>query len=263
MASAGQHLIVPCEHCGVEYRQARSDQKFCGGRCSSAAWRARRPRTTRCARCAGVVAFGRMKYCGDACATAAEKARRVVTDGPGKYWARGREIAPRKNCETCGVRFKPGAAQLRRGHGRFCSKPCRATWQVKAGKFGNHTRRGRYGPRADLHGITFRSSWEANFARHLEFIKGACVKNWAYEPETFPVIIRGKRRQYIPDFRIDWNGSVVDYVEIKGRMDTRSRQKIRAMRKQHPNVRLIVIGPSAYKRFAKLAAGEVPHWEAT
>lgn len=99
----------------------------------------------------------------------------------------------------------------------------------------------------------FRSSWERMYARYLEFLKGQKqITEWLYEPDVFwfEEIRRGVR-SYKPDFKvINTNGSV-EYHEVKGHMDAKSRTKIRRMAKYYPEVKLIVIGPEEYREVAK------------
>ena len=109
----------------------------------------------------------------------------------------------------------------------------------------------------------YRSRWEANYARYLEWLKtnGEILK-WDHEPETF--WFDGIKRgcvSYLPDFRvIEKNGSVV-YHEVKGWMDDRSITKIKRMAKYHPEIKLIVIDSKIYKSIAAKAKLFVNGWE--
>lgn len=66
----------------------------------------------------------------------------------------------------------------------------------------------RGGIRKDLEHY-FRSSWEANYARILNYLD----KNWSYEPETFVLNIDGKKTTYTPDFYLSDEDV---WVEVKG-----------------------------------------------
>ena len=109
----------------------------------------------------------------------------------------------------------------------------------------------------------YRSRWEANYARYLEWLKGiGQVVSWEHEPKTFwfSGIKRGAR-SYLPDFRVvEVDGSEA-YHEVKGWMDARSKTKIKRMAKYHPDVTLIVIDSAAYKEINKWAAGFIEGWE--
>lgn len=135
------------------------------------------------------------------------------------------------------------------------------TARLQAG--GNVYSRCKHGRREDLGGQFFRSSWEANYARFLEWQKGrGLIADWKYEPETFwfEKIKRGVR-SYLPDFRVtELNGSTY-YVEVKGWMDAKSKTKLKRMAKYHPTVDLRVIGSKPYKEIAKKLGGAIPGWE--
>lgn len=106
----------------------------------------------------------------------------------------------------------------------------------------------------------FRSSWEVSYANYLEWLKqNGVIVEWAYEPETFwfESIKRGTR-SYTPDFRIENPDGGIEYHEVKGWMDQRSRTKIKRMAKYHPDVRLIVIDAPAFRRLRAQLGRIVP-----
>jgi hypothetical protein len=113
----------------------------------------------------------------------------------------------------------------------------------------------------DIPGIHFRSLWEANYARYLDWLREqGQIESWAYEPDTF--VFHGVTRApvtYTPDFRVtELDGSVV-YHEVKGWMDGKSKSKLKRMAKFYPAVRIIVVDESGYRAIAKWAAA-IPHW---
>lgn len=109
----------------------------------------------------------------------------------------------------------------------------------------------------------FRSRWEANYARYLQFLQErGQIDDWEHEPETF--WFEGIKRgacSYLPDFKVV-EGGVVTYHEVKGWMDDRSRTKIRRMAKYHPRVKLLVIVEKDYREIARKLGGVIPGWEA-
>ena len=109
----------------------------------------------------------------------------------------------------------------------------------------------------------FRSRWEANYGRYLEWLrlKGE-IRSWEHEPETFwfEGIQRGTV-SYLPDFRVTTNSGVVEYHEVKGWMDQKSRTKIMRFRLYYPQFRLVVIEAKSYKEIAKWGR-IIPGWEA-
>lgn len=106
-----------------------------------------------------------------------------------------------------------------------------------------------------------RSRWEANYARYLEFLKvRGVILSWEHEPETFwfEKIKRGCV-SYLPDFRVT-RKSGVEYHEVKGWMDKRSRTKIARMARYFPHVKLIVIDSKSYRALSRQLRNIVPGW---
>lgn len=117
----------------------------------------------------------------------------------------------------------------------------------------------------EVGGVRFyaRSRWEANYARYLQFLKEkAQVVAWEHEPETFwfEAIKRGCR-SYLPDFRVTLPGGVIEYHEVKGWMDSRSKTKIKRMEKYHPKVTLIVRDAKWYRANRLTIRAIVKGWE--
>ncbi len=109
----------------------------------------------------------------------------------------------------------------------------------------------------------FRSRWEANYARYLEWLKERGeIKGWRHEPTTF--WFEGIKRgcmSYLPDFEVtEMNGDMV-YHEVKGWMDDRSVTKIKRMAKYHPKVKLLVIDSKAYRSIEKTMSRVILGWE--
>lgn len=108
--------------------------------------------------------------------------------------------------------------------------------------------RGNEGYRDDIPGVFFRSSWEANFARVLNYLGLA----WEFEPVVFSL----DQDVYIPDFKVK---SV--FYEIKGWFDETSKRKISKFLSAHPSENLVVIGPESYRNLKKSFCSKVQHWE--
>jgi len=109
----------------------------------------------------------------------------------------------------------------------------------------------------------YRSRWEANYARYLQFLKEqGKISEWKHEPKTFwfESIKRGCR-SYLPDFWVKETNGQEAYHEVKGWMDDRSKTKIKRMKKYHPEVKLIVIDSKGYKALAKTCSVVVKGWE--
>jgi predicted nuclease of restriction endonuclease-like RecB superfamily len=106
-----------------------------------------------------------------------------------------------------------------------------------------------------------RSSWEANIAAYLEFLKTNLeIKEWQHEPETFwfEKIKRGVR-SYLPDFKITKNDETIYFLEVKGWMDDKSKTKIKRMALYYPNVTLDIIDQKRYKDI-KRSSSVIKNW---
>ena len=123
--------------------------------------------------------------------------------------------------------------------------------------------RANSGKREDLGGLYVRSTWEANYARYLNFLKDkGKIWKWEYEADTFMFdgIKRGCRF-YTPDFKV-WDEvlSIPYFVEVKGWMDQKSRTKLARMKKYYPGVRVDLVTEREYRALAQWAK-LIPNWE--
>jgi hypothetical protein len=110
--------------------------------------------------------------------------------------------------------------------------------------------------------IYFRSRWEANYARYLQWLKErGDLLDWEYEPETFwfDAIKRGVR-SYKPDFRVHELNGDKPFHEVKGWMDARSKTTLKRMAKYHPHETVIVVREKEYRAIARFSA-MIPGWE--
>lgn len=109
----------------------------------------------------------------------------------------------------------------------------------------------------------YRSRWEANYARYLEWLKqNGEIAEWQHEPETFwfEAIKRGVR-SYKPDFRV-WEVSGQSKLhEVKGWMDARSKTTLKRMAKYHPAETVIVIREKQYNEIARKIGPMIEGWE--
>lgn len=95
----------------------------------------------------------------------------------------------------------------------------------------------------------FRSSWEAVYAIYLNILLNIkAIKLWEYEVDTFwfEKIKRGVR-SYTPDFKVFHINGDIEYHEVKGHMDPKSKTKIKRMKLYYPKIKLIVIGEKEFK----------------
>ncbi len=118
------------------------------------------------------------------------------------------------------------------------------------GCFAN-VQRGEY----DINGTTiyFRSKWEANYALYLDFlVDHKEILKWEYEPDTFMFdAIKLGTRSYTPDFKVfAFDGTFV-YHEVKGYMDSKSKTKLKRMKKYHPKATVILVDKDEYALLKK------------
>ena len=130
------------------------------------------------------------------------------------------------------------------------------------------------GRRADL-GMFFRSAWEANVARYLNFLKThGSVKGWEYEPKRFEFPIRHGTNTCLPDFRVEKPDGSYEWWEVKGfRLSSIAEGKkvpralrrgliaLRRMAKYYPDEKIVVIDTDRYREIARQVAGCIPYWE--
>ena len=109
----------------------------------------------------------------------------------------------------------------------------------------------------------FRSRWEANYARYLEFLKiNNHIKDWFHEPETFwfEKIKRGCR-SYLPDFKIINLDDSHEWHEVKGWMDDRSKTKLKRFARYYPKEKITVIDKKWFSKNAKKMKIICKDWE--
>ncbi len=134
----------------------------------------------------------------------------------------------------------------------------RMTKQQANGKLRSRYSRGRMGT-YDINGVNyfFRSLWEVNYALYLDFlIKQKQILSWKYESTTFwfEAIRRGVR-SYKPDFEVELNNGEIEFHEVKGWMDSKSKTKLKRMAKYHPNIKIVLIDKKPYMEILKKLSG--------
>lgn len=124
-----------------------------------------------------------------------------------------------------------------------------------------HTR-ARGGRRADLDDRYFRSAWEANYARWLNYLTAiGQIAGWEYEPRTFEFPVSRGNRFYTPDFRVAFPDGRHEWHEVKGWMDDNSKVKLKRFAKHYPTEVLVLIDAPVYRSIAANAAALVDGWE--
>src|SRR5690606_25989907 len=94
-------------------------------------------------------------------------------------------------------------------------------------------------------------------ALYLDFlVKQGEIKNWMYEEDTFMFErIKLGTRSYTPDFKIFNNDETVEYHEVKGYMDQRSKTKLKRMYIYYPEIVIILVDRSFYSEIVKKFKG--------
>lgn len=108
--------------------------------------------------------------------------------------------------------------------------------------------------------IYFRSMWEANYALYLDFLinQKQNIFKWEFEVDTFwfEQIKRGVR-SYKPDFKVGLMNGEIEYHEVKGWMDGKSKTKLTRMAKYYPDVKIILVDQKPYKEIIKKLNGVI------
>lgn len=164
-------------------------------------------------------------------------------------------------CQMCGNEFDAFAPDVARGMGKFCSRDCYYAFESTSGH--EKYTRAVGGKRSDLDSRYFRSMWEANYARYLNWLVGQGeIVGWEYEVDTFEFgkIKRGQRF-YTPDFKIANRDGSTEYHEVKGWMDQASKTKMDRMARYYPNIKVLIIDQECYYAIAKVMKPMLPEWE--
>ena len=220
-----------CKHCGGGFLSSRkrvraNKANYCSTRCGSKAYHSARSAKHICYVCG--VQFQRAprlfrlcshKFCSSKCYGAYRSQTLVGSKSTNfkSHWV---------DCDFCGKQILRPECFIKIKN--YCSQSCDSTNRIK-NRIRYFSKRQEYG------GVTYRSSWEAGFARWLD---NSGLK-WQYEPEAFNV----GGRWYVPDFWIEEWGC---FWEIKGWFDERSRGKVSAFRKHH-DIPLVVADGSVLK----------------
>ncbi len=109
----------------------------------------------------------------------------------------------------------------------------------------------------------FRSVWEANVARWLEYQRiHGWILDWKHEPKTF--WFSGIKRgcvSYKPDFQVFIDAKHWYWIEVKGYMDPKSKTKIKRFRAYFPEETLRVIDKEFFKKNNAKLRCLIKDWE--
>lgn len=109
----------------------------------------------------------------------------------------------------------------------------------------------------------YRSLWEANYARYLEWLKEHDqIQDWMFEPKTF--YFEGIKRgctNYKPDFWVLDKDDRQYWVEVKGWMDPKSITKIKRFNKYFWKEKLVVVDKKWFNEFNPKMKILIHEWE--
>lgn len=113
------------------------------------------------------------------------------------------------------------------------------------------------GKREDLGDVYFRSSWEANIVRIMNY-KGI---SWEYEPKQF--VFKGIYEgvmSYTPDFHLPEQNV---WVEVKGWMDKKSKLRLERFKQHYPieHSKLVLIDEDKYRKIESKYKDIINGWE--
>lgn len=124
---------------------------------------------------------------------------------------------------------------------------------IKNRKDEKHPFRGKAGKREDLDNQYFRSTWEANYARILKYLN----VEYQFEPEIIWLKkLDGSEISYRPDFKV---GDL--YIEIKGYWHEDAIEKMKMLKEQYPDIKLVIIELDKYNQLKKTYKSKVKVWE--
>lgn len=240
---------IPCPVCGKEFAPPRKETRTCSRSCGSKLGfsHPRKPRPPLTDEQRAVVA-------------ASAKAR-VWPDGHPRGMA-GKNHSPETRAiisQRGRERFARMTEEERKAYGEAVKKSQgERKWTPRQNRFSN----ARSGRRPDLGGYYFRSMWEANYARYLQWMqeKGD-IRSWEYEVRTFDFPERGRNGNYTPDFLVVDSAGVAAWHEVKGWMDDDSRIRLERFAKHYPDECMVIVGPDQYWEISDLVAGLIPAWE--
>jgi hypothetical protein len=185
-----------------------------------------------------------------------DEQRKILSEKLKNAWASGEQAKKQK--QTCldkyGVDHHMKLPEFRllskvKHTGKKISEETRKKMSANSLRQTHRFSRCRGGYRDDLK-LYFRSSWEANYARYLNF------KNviWEYEPTVFDL---GEGYTYTPDFRLN-DGT---YVEIKGWLTQQGKMKLERFKSKYPDVKLVLVNRNDYRIIVNEYKNVIPHWE--
>lgn len=158
-----------------------------------------------------------------------------------------------KFAEDAGIRL--GHFTYPQWKGAYYSLFLFRSFPVVSDSYGDNSRAAG-GLREDL-GLAFKSSWEANVARILNY---KSVK-WKYEVLNHGFLV--ETGYYIPDFTVYQESKSRTIIEVKGLWDMQSVKKMCSFRNNYPDEKLIIIDQDFYSLLEEKFKLTIENWEST
>lgn len=244
-----EKITKVCLFCGKKYfayPHEKDSSKYCSKDCFLSGHKKQRIKKF-CELCGKLIEEkGRKKFCSQKCADEGNFINRHLLN----------------KCSVCGKEHYSFKYDFKNGTGRYCSIDCfmkvRTPMTIK-----QSYSMANGGKREDLNNQYFRSSWEANYARYLNWlVERGEIAEWKFEPDTFEFTeIKRGNRFYTPDFKITNKDGSIEYHEVKGYMSEDSRIKLKRMAKYFSEIKLILIDKESYKVLSRQLRNIIPNWE--
>ena len=120
------------------------------------------------------------------------------------------------------------------------------------------------GRRPDLDNRYFRSTWEANYARYLNWLKAqGQIESWSYEAKVFTFPVKRGTTEYRPDFLVTESDGTQTWHETKGYLDAKSKTQLKRMAKYYPEEKIVLVDSKVYKDLEKMFSRVIENWETT
>lgn len=262
---SSRRRFIACPICGKTFFQ-KDNAKFCSQKCAGISHRGKGNPSWNggkisricetCGKSYGSFPSVNTRFCSRACNRPG--AGKIGSQNPN--WRGGMVTLVCPNCQK-DFQVRPSQANTK----VYCSDECfrkhsfkrdSPRWRTRFGMSGTKS-----GKRADL-GIFVRSSWEANYARYLNFLKGiGAVDSWEYECETFEFPVKRGTRFYTPDFTINWKDGSRERHEVKGWMHPKGKTALARMGRYHPEIKIVLIGQKEYRALSRQYRNAIPGWE--
>ena len=260
--------ILTCIACGKSFNMRSKNNKYCSRKClpsiageKNIFWKGGQQEDRKCIICKNTFQSFKSqpkKTCSPVCAKDYAVQIGKAQQGENNPNYRG---GKERKCKVCSKTYwEAPSLDI-----KYCSRECffkdsflrtSPRWQNKRwGGIGS-----KKGTRSDI-GIYVRSSWEANYARYLNFLQthGEIV-SWLYEKETFEFPVKKGTRFYTPDFKVTNKRGEIEYHEVKGYMTQKGKTALTRMAKYYPHIKIVLIQKKEYGEISKIKA-MIPLWE--